>query len=168
MHLLDANVLIRADADFYPLDRIPQFWEWLIQKGEDGDVKIPAEIHDEIAAGTDALADWVAAADVKAALLLDEAPDPVLVRQVLNDGYQAQDENFNDGELLKIGRDAFLVAYGLAYGDRVIVTREVTKRTKRLGATKLPDACDDCRVRWTTDYEMYRLLNFNLSGKFRV
>ena len=36
MHLLDANVLIRADADFYSLERIPQFWDWLAEKGGNG------------------------------------------------------------------------------------------------------------------------------------
>jgi len=41
MYLLDANVLIRADADFYPLDRLPQFWDWLIEKGASGSVKMP-------------------------------------------------------------------------------------------------------------------------------
>lgn len=165
MHLLDANVLIRADADFYPLDRIPQFWDWLIEKGDDGDVKIPSEIHYEIAVGNGALADWVVDNDVKNALLLDETADPALVRQALDNGYQAQNADFDDGELQKIGRDAFLVAYCLADTERVIVTREVSKRTKRLGASKLPDACDDCGVNWTTDYELYRLLDFNLTGR---
>ncbi|MEL6799852.1 MAG: DUF4411 family protein [Pseudomonadota bacterium] len=165
MHLLDANVLIRADADFYPLDRIPQFWDWLAEQGANGNVKIPLEIYDEITAGNGALPDWVADNDVKAALLLDEEPDTVLVQHALDNGYQAQHANFNDGELIKIGRDAFLVAYALAADGRVIVTREVSRRTKRLGASKLPDACDDCGVSWTTDYEMYRLLDFNLKGK---
>lgn len=164
MYLLDANVLIRADADFYALDRIPQFWDWLIEQGELGQVKIPVEIHHEIAAGSDPLADWVSDKDVKDALLLNEQPDPALVQRALNDGYQSQDPRFNDGELQKIGRDAFLVAYGLADPVRIITTREVSRRTKRLGASKLPDACDDCGVNWTTDYEMYRLLDFSLSG----
>ena len=64
-----------------------------------------------------------------------------------------------------IRADAFLVAYGMADSSRVIVTRDVSKRTKRLGASKLPDACEDCGVRWTTDFEMYRILNFNLNGR---
>ena len=51
MYLLDANVLIRADADFYPLERIPQFWEWLIEMGNSDQVKLPLEIYQEIAAG---------------------------------------------------------------------------------------------------------------------
>lgn len=33
LYLLDANVLIRAHSDYYPIDRIPQFWEWLIREG---------------------------------------------------------------------------------------------------------------------------------------
>ena len=30
LYLLDANVLIRAHEDYYPVDRIPPFWTWLI------------------------------------------------------------------------------------------------------------------------------------------
>ncbi|WP_299813053.1 DUF4411 family protein [uncultured Jannaschia sp.] len=165
MYLIDANVLISADAHFYPLNRIPQFWDWLIDQGALGNVKIPAEIHDEVSSGKGALAAWTREGEVKKALLLEETLDPALVRHCLQVGYQSTDPRFTDRELQKIGRDAFLVAYGLAGPNRVIVTREVSKRTKRLGASKLPDACDDCGVRWTSDFEMYRILNFNLSGR---
>jgi len=88
MYLLDANVLIRADADFYPLDRIPQFWEWLIKRGDSGEMKIPLEIHAEIAVGAGHLSRWVRENDVKTALLLNEKPDSTLVRHVLNAGFQ--------------------------------------------------------------------------------
>lgn len=53
MYLLDANTLIRANGDYYPIKRIPQFWDWLIVKGKAGVVKIPNEIADEITAGRD-------------------------------------------------------------------------------------------------------------------
>lgn len=165
MYLLDANVLISADALFYPMDRIPQFWEWLLDRGKNGDLKIPAEIHHEIASGSDRLADWVSELDTKDALLLQEEPQQALVWSAMEVGYQANAPEFNDSELQKIGRDAFLVAYGLADPTRTITTREVPKPSKRLGGRKLPDACDDCRVQWTSDYEMYRLLDFNLSGR---
>ena len=32
LYLIDANVLIRAHEDYYALDRVPQFWEWLEQQ----------------------------------------------------------------------------------------------------------------------------------------
>lgn len=164
MYLIDANVLIDANDYFYPINRIPQFWRWLIDQGEAGNIKIAEEIYQEIT-GTGSLPTWLKQREVKDALLLEEQADPLLVQRALDQGYQAQDPRFYDGELEKIGRDAFLVAYGLADPRRVIVTREVTKRTKRLGSSKLPDACDDCAVRWTTDYELYKILDFNLRGR---
>lgn len=52
VYLLDANVLIRAHEDYYPIERIPQFWDWLASVAADGHVKIPFEIHEEIAVST--------------------------------------------------------------------------------------------------------------------
>jgi len=164
MYLIDANVLIRAHGDFYAIDRVPQFWDWLVDQGQKDKVKIPYEIHDEIVAGDDALASWGKDPEVKASLLLDEAPNPELVQQVLTQGYEGNDPDFTDVDVQKIGRDAFIVAYALAGSDRIVVTREVSASSKRRGNRKIPDACNGCGVKWTTDYEMYRLLDFNLSN----
>lgn len=165
MYLIDANVLIRAHGDFYPIDRVPQFWDWLIKQGQLGNVTIPPEIYDEITAGDDALAKWAKDADVKTALFLDETPDPALVQHVVAQGYEGNDPMFTEVDLDKIGRDAFIVAYALAEAGRVVVTKEVSASSKRRGNRKMPDACNNCGVDWTSDFEMYRLLNFDLSGR---
>ncbi len=31
LYLLDANVLIDADRDYYPIDRVPEFWDWILE-----------------------------------------------------------------------------------------------------------------------------------------
>ena len=162
MYLIDANVLMEAHATFYPIDRIPQFWEWLVEQGKAGLIKIPYEFHQEFHGKNGLHVEWINDSDVKAALLLEEDADPALVVQVLNDGYQGQSPLFNDIQHTKYGKDPFLIAYALAAPERTVVTREVSKRTQRLGNTKLPDACDDCGVEWITDFELYRRLNFNL------
>ncbi|MCY4150978.1 MAG: DUF4411 family protein [Aestuariivita sp.] len=69
MYLLDTNVLIRADAGFYPHERIPQLWEWLIEVGNSGQAKLSLEIYQEIEIGSGALADWISDKDTRAALL---------------------------------------------------------------------------------------------------
>lgn len=162
MYLIDANVLIRADADFYSLDRIPQFWDWLVAQGVNSSVKMPAEIHDEIANGNDSLANWVKESHVKDALLLDEEADPAVVQQVLEHGYQSSDPLFDETDIQRIGRDAFLIAYAMGNPTRTIVTRETSASSKKRGNRKVPDACNDCGVGWTSDYEMYRLLDLRL------
>ena len=48
MYLLDSNVLIRAHADYYPIERIPQFWDWLHLKAKEDVLKMPLEILNEI------------------------------------------------------------------------------------------------------------------------
>ena len=48
LYLLDANVLIDANRDYYPIERVPEFWDWLVEMGELGRVKIPLEIYEEI------------------------------------------------------------------------------------------------------------------------
>lgn len=106
---------------------------------------------------------WINDPDVKAALVLDEVADPALVQHVIDNGYQGTDPAFNDIEHTKYGQDPFLAAYALANPlGRTVVTREKSKRTQRLGATKLPDACDDLGVQWIDDFQLYRNLNFTV------
>ena len=58
LYLLDANVLITAHNSYYPIDRVPEFWEWLAYLGLEERVKVPLELYEEVTGGTDALADW--------------------------------------------------------------------------------------------------------------
>jgi Domain of unknown function (DUF4411) len=75
LHLLDANVLITANRLYYALDRVPEFWEWLIYQGSNGNLKMPLEMVEEIREGTDDLADWIADRDHLDAICLDEEAD---------------------------------------------------------------------------------------------
>ncbi len=59
LHLLDANILVDADRYYYPIDRVPEFWDWLLDLGNRGLVKIPQEIYDEVTVGNDALTKWL-------------------------------------------------------------------------------------------------------------
>ena len=77
LYLLDASMLITANKSYYPVDSVPEFWEWLLYMAEQGSVKIPLEIFEEIKDGPDneekdLLFGWVQKFDVKNALLLVE------------------------------------------------------------------------------------------------
>jgi hypothetical protein len=87
LFLLDKNVLIRAHEDDYPIDRVPQFWEWIIEVSIAGHVKIPFEIHGKIAISNGPLKDWICDCDVKSAIILEEEVDSNLVDKVPNGGY---------------------------------------------------------------------------------
>ena len=109
LYLLDANVLITAKDSYYPVDAVPEFWEWLEHMGRRGNVKIPLEIFEEIKEGPkrperDLLFDWIQQAHVRQALLLDEAVDLALVQRAVNEGYAP---DLTDAEVDELGRDPF-------------------------------------------------------------
>lgn len=159
IHLLDANVLINANRLYYQIERVPEFWLWLRHIGEQGHVKIPAEIYEEMTDATDALADWLGDRDTKDALLFDEESDVALVQQVVNQGYAP---DLTDVEIEKVGRDPFLIAAALSDpANRCVVTAEVSKPTATRTNRRVPDVCDTFGVPWMDSFGLIRALNFS-------
>lgn len=168
LYLLDANVLIRAHADYYPIDKVPEYWEWLVHMGQQGHIKIPAEIYDEIKEGPDdgekdLLYAWLQEDAHRDALVLPDEAQGAIVQKVVDNGYAP---DLTDDELEEIGRDPFLVAYALAMNPRPnIATLEVSKPKRVRKNRKLPDVCDSLGVDWCTPYKMNKELGFSTSWK---
>ena len=159
LYLLDANVLIDANRDYYPIERVPQFWVWLLEMAKSGRVKVPHEVYDKVVdAQTDVLSEWlVANRDV---IILDESVPVELVQQVINYRYAA---DLTDVEHGKLNEDPFLVAYALAdVANRRIVTTEVSRPTKTRANRHIPDVCNDPnpKVLCVNTFRMIRELDF--------
>ena len=163
LYLLDANVLITAHRDYYPVKRVPEFWTWLEYHAEAGRVKIPVEILEEVKRGRrrkgmDDLLDWLREDSVKGVLVLDEQPDPLLVRRVVEEGYAA---DLNEHELERLGRDPFLIAYALVDpARRRIVTTEVSSPRKRRANRKIPDVAKRFGIKSCDVFQFARGLDF--------
>jgi hypothetical protein len=144
LYLFDANVLITASNTYYPLDRIPEFWEWINHQATSGRIKLPVEIMDEVLAGSkkdDPLLDWFKAH--KDVLRLEEAVDPVLVQKVVAEGYAP---DLTDDELIEIGQDPFLIGYALVdTAERCVVTVEVSAPSKQRQNRRIPDVLQHAR-----------------------
>ncbi|MEK9505184.1 DUF4411 family protein [Gaopeijia maritima] len=161
VHLLDANVLIDANRDYYPIDRVPEYWEWLEFQCLMGHVKLPVEIYEEVKGGSDAVASWVKDRTRRSSLLLDAEPDPNLVQRVVAAGYSS---DLTETELIKVGRDPILVSYALARpGAFCIVTTETSKPSKQRANRKIPDVARDVGVRTCSPFEFMRELDFRTS-----
>lgn len=164
LYLLDANVLIDANRDYYPIGRVGEYWDWLIFQGQQGMVKVPIEIYEELKEGKqDALALWAKEADTEEALKLDEDVDIDLVRQVSDEGYAP---DLTDVEVEKIGRDPFLIGYALVdVQQRVVVTTETSKPRKQRANRKLPDVCRQFGVASINAYQLGHQLDFRTDWK---
>jgi hypothetical protein len=160
LYLLDANVLIRAHEDYYPIDRIPRFWTWLQGQGDGGIVKVPYEIYNEIAVSVGPLHDWLTNTSVSASMLLRQQTNAAHLNLVIAQGYAP---DLNDSETEEIGQDPFLIAY--AYADRsriTVVSREVSAPSKQRANRRVPDVCKALGVRCINDFEFLRELDFKI------
>lgn len=164
MHLLDANVLITAHNFYYPIQRVPEFWDWLVHMGRAGTLKIPVEILEEIAEGSE-LAQWIRDGDNYNALMLDEDVDPDLVRIVI----EKYAPDLNDAEIIQVGRDPFLIAYALTHrAERIVVTVEASKPSTKRANRKIPDVCKDLEVRCCTSFQMLTDLDFRTGWRSQL
>ena len=159
LYLLDANVLIDANRDYYPLERVPEFWDWLQHRAAAGELKVPLEIYDEITAGSGDLVDWLKQREIKRDLVFNEDPDPELVDRVVTTGYAP---DLTDLEVNKVGRDPFLIAYALAKRDeRWVITNEPSKPTKQRANRHIPDVCKTLHVSCENTFYLIRMLDFH-------
>ena len=165
LYLLDANTLIDAKRDYYPIERVPEFWNWLIYQGQQGSIKIPIEVYEEFSdtkdkdGNKDSLATWAEKTEVKDALLFIEEADQDLVARITYGGYV---NNPTDDELDRIGRDPFLLSYALRdLEDRCIVTTEGSKPS-RIGANRhIPDVCNDFGITCLNNFQLIQEMNFS-------
>lgn len=165
LYLLDANILITAHNTYYPIDRVPEFWEWLTYLGGGDILKIPIEIIEEIRAGNksdDLLHQWIRDTSNFVPLLLNESADPAGVQHVLDVGYG---RNLTDDELEQIGRDPFLVSYAVGASDRCIVTNEVSRPRRQRQNRHLPDVCQVLGVQCCNLFQMNTALDFRTNWR---
>ncbi len=154
--LLDANVLIDANRDYYPMDRVPEFWDWLAAMGQRGLVKVPQEVYEKVTQANDALSRWLK--ENRESLLLDEVVDGDLIRRVISGGYAP---DLNDVETEQLNEDPFLVAYALADPDqRRVVSTERSRPSARRANRRIPDVCRDFGIPCHDTFRFIRELDF--------
>lgn len=162
IYLLDANVLIDANRDYYPLDRVPEFWLWIEHHGMEGRVKIPIEVFEELKVGHDGLATWAKRDSTERALLLNEEASPDLMSHVLANGYAP---DLADDEVDRLGKDPFLIAYAIAAGDRSVVTTERSRPGRQRANRHVPDVCTSLGIRCCDTFRFMRELDFRTSWR---
>lgn len=150
-YLLDANVFMSAKNLHYGLDFCPAFWDWLVHKGNTGDVFSIDKVADEIEAGQDELTDW---ANTQGKALFRRTP-PTLAPQFTQVSTWATGQQYAPAAINTFlqAADFFLIAHALA-GNHVLVTHETPSGSPN--RIKIPDACLGVGVRFMTPFQMLR------------
>lgn len=152
LHLIDADVLIRADREHYGLDYCPAFWDWLGFHGQAGNVGSVDAVLREIRYPVE-LKRWAHGAGRPLFRMVDGdvmAAAKDVSRWVYGEGYLP-------GAVTSFmsKADYWLVAHALAHGGAV-VTHEVAAQTVK--KVKIPNACRGLGVRCMDPWTMLRTI----------
>lgn len=140
IYIIDTNILSHASRDHFPIPKNSNFWDWLKVRGEDGEIRIPEWVGEEVGIGTDGVPAWLA--KNKEVLLLKTSDVYAVIPQVVQ-AYEDLSENGIDEESVEqLKADPYVVAHALILGATV-VTDEHGKagRLTNYKEVKVPHVC---------------------------
>ena len=152
-YLLDTNVFITAKNIHYGFDFCPAFWDWLALKNSEGKIFSIQQVARELKESSDELWKW--SKERGAAFFLE--PDESVLAALAEVGSKVNDGDYKIAATQKFmeSADHFLIAHALAHSCS-IVTHEVRK-TGSKNAIKIPDICDELKIRCMMPHEMLRV-----------
>lgn len=153
MYLLDSDVFIQAKNMHYGFDIVPAWWDWLQAAHEAGRVFTVQACRDEVIAGADELAEWMAARPSTFTLKPGVA-DQLALRRVAQWAEDA--EQYRPGAVSSFlaAGDYFLVSQALSHGYTVVTHETPAPQAQK--RIKIPDACEALGVSWLPPWRMLR------------
>ncbi len=156
LYLLDSSSVISVHDSYYGYDRVPEFWEWLYFQSRKGACKIPLSVYSEIRPENKKFNKWIKSN--RNDLVLRKKERLELVRKVMSEAYG---ENLTEMDIKKVGADSFLIASALEDREcRIVVTHEISQPSKEGANRKIPDICDQLKVKWMSTIDFIKKLNF--------
>jgi len=137
MYLFDSDSLILANRHDFPINRDPgTFWEFLEEKGNQGQILIPEAVFDEIGHRDDDLSTWLSA---RRQIFIIPTNDALPYMHFVLDTYGPVTEI--DLEELNGKADPYLVAHAMALGASVITNEASHPGTTNPCNKHIPDIC---------------------------
>ena len=155
---LDTDVLIQAKNKPYKFDRVPQFWSFVDEKLQTGEVRASSMNYKEWTDGTDDLSEWCKRRKANG-LAVKPSKDVQDCYQKVCDHVVSKYKPHQAAEFLK-GADGWVIAHAMAEGG-IVVTEEVRRTTKT--SVKVPIVCKALGVRCVDTYQMLDDLDFRIT-----
>ncbi len=152
-YLIDSDVFINAKNRHYGFDIVPAWWDWLEQAHRVGRIYTVEACRNEVIAGADELAIWMAAQPPTFAIRPEPGDQPSLQRV---SQWAAAAPHYRQGaasQFMAAG-DYWLVSQALSLGHTVVTHEEPAPFSK--SRIKIPDACNAVGVTWMSPFRMLR------------
>lgn len=158
VYWLDADACIHTkneETGAFPFSRAANFWGYLSRKVDDGVVKCPKMVYDEIVKGNDELSTWFKEREHRGLCVhsSDEAWECLtkISDFVVGRWKDRKSRSFLDGA------DAWVLAHAMAMGsDGVVVSHESTRKQETI--VKIPAVCGALGIQKISLFQMLNRL----------
>lgn len=137
-YCIDTNFFVDMQRLHLPLETKPLFWDWVLKLASDGLIAVHEEVYGELTIYNDSLAKWVAK---HKNILVNGDLGVSAIQQVVENGYEAQDENF----LLTQKADPWVVASAISMSG-IVVTAEKPGKHLVPRKKKIASVCEVLKV----------------------
>lgn len=154
VYLIDTNVLIQAQNEYYGMDFCPAFWDWLLESNLAGTVAsisaVSAELRDR--EDEDQLSRWTTKRSAEFFL----EPDGAVFLSAKQIGTWVSDQSYTAAAVDEFlgSTDHLLIAHALTR-DCSVVTHEKPSGSRK--KVKIPNVCEAFGVKCIAPFEMLRL-----------
>ena len=161
-YLVDSDVFITAKNLYYSFDICPGFWKCVVHHHREGRVFSVDRVRSELLAGhkKEDLVRWVR--DIVPEGFFLPVDTDVVMRAYMDIMMWVQRHpRYFDHAKAKFatGADGWLVAYAQVHGATVVTNEQSAPESRK--EIKLPDVCDQFRVRRDNTFVMLRALNIH-------
>jgi hypothetical protein len=149
IYCLDANVLINGWKKYYSPRFCPDYWSLLNNLGAEGRIFIPQAVFDEILRTEDDLNAWLK----KSRIPIRKVDGSVT--QCLSKIYAASPihQYLVDNTKQRSLADPWVIAHALNE-NACVVTKEEKVTVPGTTRIKIPNVCDNMRIRWINDFQL--------------
>lgn len=161
-YCLDANVLINAWNRYYSPRFCPDYWYLLNQLGEQDRIFLPHTVFGEIARTEDELSKWLKASKIPVRLITEAVTRSLKVIYATDPVHVMLVDNTKQRSLA----DPWVIAHAIDE-NACVVTKEEKVTSVNTTRIKIPNVCDNMKVRWINDFQLIEELGIHFTCGFK-
>jgi hypothetical protein len=160
-YCLDTNVLIQAWQKYYSPGICPSYWDLLNQLGLENRVFIPKEVFVEITRTEDELSTWLKTSKIPVYNLNESVTKCLSLIFAANPSHKFLVDNIKQRSLA----DPWVIAYAMSE-NACVVTKEEKVTASNSDKIKIPNVCENMKVRCINDFRFIREVNIQFTCQF--
>ncbi len=162
IYCLDANVLIEPWQKYYSPKYCPDYWKVMNILGKEGRIFIPEMVFEEITRTDDELSNWLKNSDLPIHKMSEEVISCWKKILDFDPLHKFLVDNIKNRSLA----DPWVIAHAMNEKATVVTkeNKETAINTKRI---KIPNVCDNMKIRWINDFQFIEELNIQFTCKLK-